>query len=435
MNKQIAAARRLSISSLIAFGLCALASSQDNAGQKPAPLPTPTTKPAATPAAENDESANKGKQETPKFLRYVRAVDSGAKVRNIYDAQGVVVLEVPPQGLLAVHGERNGWLEVEAPGGFSVWVFGEYLVPSTDTGVLQVKGTSIRMRPLPSSGPESLPLRQTLNNNDKVKTIGRKDPSRPLAEDWVNVWTPPGTHAWVAANETRALDSGADGSALWAKAVLDARQSTTREAVATPAAKTQDTTPDSKETTTALADAEAALTRERNVEQQGGVPNYASARESYEKVLAANPTGASADVARDRIALCKVYEEAYSLRNTLQQQRAALEATLKNRDEQMARAAKRGVFDGRYDVRGWVEKVTLPGQDAPVYRVRWAGDQMAEVVCTTGRYELADYVDYEVGINGRELRGPLGGPTPALTRPRELDIARLEVISGRRSVK
>jgi hypothetical protein len=422
MNKPIAAARRISSSTFATLALATLALAQ-TAGQTP--LPTPKTQPAANPPAKP------AAQEAPKFLRYVRAVDGGAKVRNIYDAQGVVVLEVPPQGLLAVHGERSGWLEVESPGGFSVWVFGEFLVPTSDAGTLQVKGSDVRMRPLPSSGPESLPLRQLLGGGDKLRTIGRKDASKPLAEDWVNVWSPPGTHAWVAATETRALGAGDDGAALWSKAVLDARQSTTREAVAPPVAKTNGDKPDTKEVTTALADAEAALAHERKVEEQGGVPNYASAREGYEKVLAAAPAGSSAEVARDRIGLCKAYEEAYSLRNTLQQQRAALEATLKKRDDDMARAAKRGVFDGRYDVRGWVEKRMLPGDDIPIYLVRWAGDQTAEVVCTSGRYDLALFVDFEIGVNGRELRGPISGPTPALTRPRELDISRIEVISGR----
>ena len=418
MNKPIAVGRRIPLSTLATLALATFTFAQT-------PLPTPASQPAANPPAKP------AAQEAPKFLRYVRAVDAGARVRNIYDAQGVVVLEVPPQGLLAVHGERSGWLEVEAPGGFSVWVFGEYLVTTPDTGTLQVKGNDIRMRPMPSSGPESLPLRQLLGSGDKLRTIGRKDASKPLAEDWVNVWSPPGTHAWVAANETRALAAGEDGAALWSKSVVDARQGSTREAAAPTTTKTSDGKPDGKEVTTALADAEAALARERKVEAGGGVPNYAAAREGYEKVLAAAPTGSSADVARDRIGLCKAYEEAYSLRNTLQQQRAALEATLKKRDEDMARAAKRGVFDGRYDVRGWVEKRMLPGDDIPIYIVRWAGDQTAEVVCTTGRYDLALFVDYEIGINGRELRGPISGPTPQLTRPRELDISRIEVISGR----
>ena len=430
MNKHIVNARRISFHSLTGLALATAALSQT-----PTPaIPTPAAPPAATGTAA--APAKDAAQESQKFMRYVRASDAGAKVRNIYDAQGVVVLAAPPQGLLAVHGERSGWLEVEAAGGFSVWIFGEYVVPTSDTGVLQVKGNGVHMRPMPSSGPESLPLRHLLANGDRVRSIGRNDVAKPLAEDWVNVWSPPGTHAWVAASETLPLAAGTDGAALWAKAVLDARQATTREAGAVAPAKQTGDKLDSKEVTTALADAEAALTRERRVEEQGGVPNYALVREGYEAVLAKTglagaPTGSSADLARDRIGLCKAYEEAYSLRSTLQQQRSALDATLKKRDEDMARAAKRGVFDGRYDVRGWVEKRMLPGQDAPIYIVRWGGDQTAEVVCTTGRYDLAVFVDFEIGVNGRELRGAISGPTSALTRPRELDASRVEVISGR----
>jgi hypothetical protein len=72
----------------------------------------------------------------------------------------------------------------------------------------------------------------------------------------------------------------------------------------------------------------------------------------------------------------------------------------------------------------------LPGNQ-PIYIARWAGDPNAELVCTSGRYDLAQYLDFEIGINGREVRGPVSATNPNLARPRQLDVTRIEVLAGR----
>ena len=389
--------------------------------------------PIATPSAPAPRA-----QETPKFLRYVRAGANGAKVRNIYDAQGVVLLDAAPQALFAVHSERGSWLEVEAPGGFSVWVFGEFVQPTGTPGVLQISAADVRMRPLPSSGPESLPLRQLLGLGQRVQLKARKDLSKPLGEDWVNVWSPAGTRAWVAASEVEPVPSGTDGPALWATACVEARKAVgaagATEASAT-APKVEAGKLDSKDVSKALADAERALTAERAKEEQGGKPDYAAPRAAFEAVLALQPSAATAELVRGRVELCKGYEEGYALRSELEQQRVALDAALKKRQEDMEKASKRGVFEGRFDARGWLERVDMPGESHAIYLIRWAGESTAELVCTTGRFDLDDFVDVEIGIVGRELRGVLRGPSAALTRPREIDVARIEVISGRKALK
>ena len=177
------------------------------------------------------------------------------------------------------------------------------------------------------------------------------------------------------------------------------------------------------------------LTVERNKEAQGVTPDYSAARAAFEGVLALKPSAATADLVRGRIELCKGYAEGFVLRGDLEQQRQALDAALRKRQDEMDKAAKRGVFEGRFDVRGTLERVDMQGESHPLYFVRWAGEASAELVCTTGRFDLDDFVGSEIGIVGRELRGVIRGTTAALTRPREIDIARIEIIAARKTTK
>ena len=78
--------------------------------QQGSPLPNPAntgtaktpTASSATGASASGTASATATQETPKFLRYVRAASGGAKVRNIYDAQGVSIAELEAGTVLAV---------------------------------------------------------------------------------------------------------------------------------------------------------------------------------------------------------------------------------------------------------------------------------------------------------------------------------------------
>lgn len=425
-----------------AFSFTVLACAAGFAGaQGNAPIPTPAAQapakaPASAPAAT--PAANPGVAQTPsdasKFLRFVRAAAGGAKVRNIYDAQGVTISEVEAGGLLAVHGERSGWLDVESPGGFSVWVFGEYLVPTSEPGVLQVGGSDVRMRPLPSPGAESLPLRQLLSNGQRVRLIARKDMSKPLAEDWVNVWSPPGTRGWVPATETEALAAGVDGAAQWAAAVTTARKSL-GSAKPLPANSPGETggalaQGDSAAVSEALEKAEKQLSAERAKQERGVAPDYDAARTAYEAVLALGPGESTTKLVKDRIELCTAFADGVKLSAELEAQKQSIDAALRKRQEEMQRAAGRGVFEGRFDGRGFVERVQVPGEPKPVYLVRFGGDLLAELQCSQGRYNLGDFVGCEVGYNGREVRGAIKSTNQAMNRPRAIDVARIEVLTS-----
>ncbi|MCY3004269.1 MAG: SH3 domain-containing protein [Planctomycetota bacterium] len=415
-----------------------------------APIPTPGANAGAAPAAQNNntpavnnaaannnaagQAGASNSAETPKFLRFVRAGANGAKLRNIYDEQGVALSELSAGALLAVHGERAGWLDVEIPGGFPVWVFGEYLTPTSESGMLQVSGNDVRMRPKPSSGADSLPLRQLLARGTKVKMLGRNDMSKPLGEDWVRVTAPAGTRGWVATGQTEALAAGTDGATQWAAAVTAARAAAaSAPAIATDGANSGGGSIAANETgnvTSALAAADKALAAERAKQERGEAANYDAVKKSYEDVLALNPAPSTAELVKERIELCAAYADGLRLSAELQNQKASIDAALRRRQEDMEKAAKSQPFDGRFDGRGFVETARLPGSDKPIYLVRFSGVAVAELQCSSGRFNLADFVGCEIGFNGREVRGGIASTNSALARPHAIDLARLEILTA-----
>jgi len=157
--------------------------------------------------------------------KYVRAADTGGKLRNLASPAGEVVLDAKPGTLLAVRSERNGWLEVEPASGMKVWIYGTYLKKSNTPGVAEVSANSVRMRPLPSSDEKSFPLPMKLDRGERVRVIGRADATKPIGEDWVHVWSPAGATAWIAATETKPLASGEDARAAWANDLKESQAS------------------------------------------------------------------------------------------------------------------------------------------------------------------------------------------------------------------
>lgn len=386
------------------------------------------------------------RQDGQELLRYVRVGTGGAKVQNLNDPQAETLLELPAGSVLAVHSERANWMNVEVPGGFKVWVWGEFLEPTEEFGVLKVTASDLRMRPLPSSGIESYPIEQRLGRGQKLRMIGRKDESLPMARDWVQVWSPPGARAWVRADATTALAAGDNGSALWAAAIasaLDARKpapvttSAAAKAAASSAAapkaggaQAQPATAGAQNVAEALRQANSMLAAERKVDQDGGSPNYAAVIAAYEAVLALEPKGPSADVAQGRIETAKLLADAHQLKDELQTERAEREAKLAVARREMELAKSRDAFFGRFEARGWIEQRRLPGRSEPVWMLSWSGKDVAEVVCHSGRYDLSVFKDHELGINGRTLRGAVEASS-GVPRPMQIDVSRIEVLAGR----
>jgi hypothetical protein len=369
-------------------------------------------------------------ENAPKLLRYVRAGPNGAKARNLQDPQGLVVLELAPASLVAVYQDHGEWLEAEVPGGFEVWVFGQYVKASSEAGVLEITGNGVQQRPIPSSGNESYPLTPSLVRGERVRLITRHDASKPLAEDWVKVYSPPGVRAFVAKSETEPLPQGTDGAALWAQAAMDAKKklpAATGAIGAGTAVTAGASTTGSQSAIDLLHQADQMLARERTQAK----PDYEAVRAAYTDVLKVTKDGATADLARRGLAEVDARIEALRIQNELEQERLRRDTELARRQDALNKANQtQDVYAGRFDSRGWIEKRAVPGA-APTYVVRWGGDQVAALVCNSGRYDLAVFAGYEVGVNGRELKAALSGDSTHPSQPRLLDVARIEVLAGR----
>ncbi|HUR26947.1 MAG TPA: hypothetical protein VM509_02065 [Planctomycetota bacterium] len=397
-----------------------------------------------TPSATQRSTPTAGSptKEKAKYLRYLRVKSGGAHARNLGDANGVSIATLSAGTLVAVYDELGDWLECEVPGGFEIWVYGKYVKASSEAGVLEITASDVRARPLPSGGSESYPLRPNLARGDRVRLITRNDSSKPLAEDWVKVYSPPGVRGFVVASECEALDSGADGASSWATAVLEARKRT--PAIAIPAASgtgaapggpsvpgaggaaiVGDLTP--QQAIEVLKNADSALARER----ASATPDYEPVKEQYQLVLASVKEGATHDLAQRGLHEIEILAEVASLKalteaegNRMRQENLARQEAfdkIKNNND---------LYAGRFMTRGWVEKRALPGQ-APTYLLRWGGDHVAEIQCNSGRYDLESFSGYEVGVNGEEKRAYTAGDISHVAVPRLVNAERIEVLSGK----
>jgi hypothetical protein len=248
----------------------------------------------------------------------------------------------------------------------------------------------------------------------------------------VQVWSPPGARAWVRSAETTNLAAGADGVKLWSAAVSAAGSRPISDVGVTPASapaakKAQETA----DVSALLTKADALLASERKKDEEGAVPNYSVVVTAYDEILAAVESGPTADLAKSRKQLVESYADAYQIRAELEQQRTALEAAARQREVERNAARKRDALADRFEARGWLVQREVSGGGDPVWMLQWSGGDVAEVLCDSGRYDLTVFQDFELGVAGRVVRGPMVGAGEVDVRPRQIDITRIEVISGR----
>lgn len=391
-------------------------------------------------------------------LRYVRAKDSGAKLFNLADKTSIVVGNVPAKGLLEVYGDNAGYLSVDTPGGMEVWVYGQYVHTTSVPGIVEVNGNGVFMRPLPKSDESSYPLQQQLHKGDRLRVIGRNDAAKPLAEDWVKVVSPAGTRAWVPTDDTVAVDPKEDVRTAWAAAVKSANAArpaydlTTGQAAKTAAvggAAAAAAEPNGAEQRNvawagaenqkaeagkgAPADASfASAERLYEAARTSPTPNWPGVRAAYQGYLEKNPNGTFSDKARLQLQKIDLHEEIVRIQNesargdsTRGERLAAAQARL---------AAANQIDDplwGRYQSRGWIVREQPVAADAPRFVVYWAGRAQAEIVCSSGRYDLSKFANYEVGVSGALLRQAVSGTDSTGARPARIDATKIEVLGAR----
>ena len=380
--------------------------------------------------------------------RYVRAAEGGAHVRNFADAQGLSVRELPEGALMRVHSEQKllagkSFLEVSVPDGLRVWVYGEYLEPVGEDGLMRVTTTSVNMRPNPGTSVANLPIGSKLDRGDLVRSIGRSDPGRPLGEDWVEIHSPADARGWVALEETVPAPDVDAARADWERAEREAAARPPSTATPEPepaeprdggapptataeSARASSATPaDAGSARERLAAADRAFDEARDSEAADWTP----VRDAYRRVLDASPDTTTAELARRRLEEVEVLSEFAALREEIAGERTQREEKLADIEREMevsdlARTPNWGRFHGR----GWLERREEAGR--PVYRIVFAGEPVAHVVCTSGRYDLSVFEGFEIGVMGSGLRTTPGVEGVGGGEGGVLDVHKIEVISG-----
>jgi hypothetical protein len=277
-----------------------------------------------------------------------------------------------------------------------------------------------------------------------VRLVGRANLSSPIGEDWLRISAPPGTRAWVMASDTTPLAANEDARALWAAAVKSAQASAkpfdpailgaaslgAASAAASPsvsgssAASATSGSPAAAQT--ALAEAEKRMAEAR----ASAAPDFSAARAAYERVIEESPKSAAADTARLRLEEIAARQDILKIRAEAEAAEGKRQAELAKADARLREASvSQDPNWGRFQARGWLERDAQPGAP-PRYVVRWGGKTVAEVVCTSGRYDLSAFESYEVGLMGVTLRGAIAQEGGA-GDPVKFDATRIEVISGR----
>jgi hypothetical protein len=377
--------------------------------------------------------------------RYARVSAAGARVLNLNDANAAEVHRPSKGSLLAVYRETDAWLEVEAPGGFAVWVFGRFLGETAEPDVYRVNGDGVNLRPQPSRGVTNFPLGQQLYTGDQVRVIERADPTLPLKEDWVRIWSPPGVRGWIARDAVSDLAPGEEGAALWktalaglpsAPARADAARlakeaaagAQGRDGASSTAANSPAPAPERSAETKAFDGAlDAAVTRMED-ERNRPEPDWSSVRALFTEAERQAPTGAERLQVRQGLQTLAALEEASALRARLEQEKVnRAEAVHRERDRVQAESREKDPLGGVFLARGGLERRIEGVGDAQSkrYFLRFGTGVGAEIVCVSGRYDLDLYVGYQIGVRGLEI-APASGESP-----RQIEVSRLEV-TGRR---
>jgi len=352
-------------------------------------------------------------------LRYGRIGTEGVSVFNLADDKGKEVARPAKGQLVAVYKEHQaGWLEIEVPGGYAVWVFGSYLKPTDQSGVYEVTANAVNLRPAPSNDVTNFPLPQRLQAGDKVRAIEPLDPAKPLTETWMRIWSPSGVHACVKSSAVEPLTAGEDGSALWKEALKTLPAAPLARAGAPRPSEPSEGERRESEARAALEEARAELERERAKE----TPDYAAVESALNAVVARG--GAVAVEARAELRNVSLLREAAALKADLEREKSRRsEETLRAQQDVWDRSREKDPLGTVFTARGVVERRT--GTDGVShFFLRFGGETNCELLCSSGRYDLSTFAGVEVGVHGLQ----------AASRTTEVptyEVNRLEVIAVR----
>lgn len=368
----------------------------------------------------------------------------GAVARSFPDRNASAIVELEEGTLLKVLETSEGsrpFHRCSVAGGVQVWVHGKYLAETGTPGVLAVTGDRLNMRPMPSSSPSSMPLPDRLDLGERLEQVSRADATKPLSEDWVRVWAPRTASVWIEASTTRAAASAAEAakafgraqrrlpSAPAAAAEPKAPKASTKPTVETPSAPQQPAKPGAR---AALQRADELFDAAKGKGAADAATWQAVASAYAEAAKLAGEGSPIATVANLQAERAQLRVELVSLSGDLSdreaQRRARIEQLL---DERRQLELSKSLHWGRFDGRGYVRAERVAGQPTRWF-LWWAGERCAEIVSGDGRYDLARFEGYQVGIVGSQRRA-YTPPTLDMDEQLQLfDLRTIEVIAGGR---
>jgi len=365
-------------------------------------------------AGAAQEAQEKGGREEP--LRYVRVSVEGAQILNLADDKGIPVAKPAPGALLAVFEELEaGWVSVEAPGGFSVWVFGKYLRAVGEGDIYEVTRNAVNIRPRPASDVTNFPMPQRLHAGDRVRMIAQLEPDKPLTETWANIWSPPGVRGWLRTSATEPLGTAESGGALWGEALI------VMPAVVAPVeAKSAPQVTLDEQSRKELERARGMLAEERVRPE----PNFAPVRAVLEALIEDVPDGPVAGSARQELSLVGSLEEANALRIELEAVRAERAEDLRRqRADVLAAGRAKDPLGASFLARGALVR-RIGSDGVPRYVLMFGGRPQGELFCTSRRYDFDMFAGFEIGVQGLDYA--IGS-----TDLPGIDVTRIEVIARR----
>ncbi len=136
-------------------------------------------------------------------------VAEGAQVRSFHHQEMPLLAELEAGSLVKVVAKREPWARIQVPGGFTVWVWADYVDVEGEQGTLNA--SHVRARPLPSTSKASYPVGQ-FAQGDVVWVLAEQ-------EGWLQVRAPESLGAWVQLESLQTLaDTPADWDSKWSAA-------------------------------------------------------------------------------------------------------------------------------------------------------------------------------------------------------------------------
>jgi SH3-like domain-containing protein len=391
--------RRLVAAAAVWLAACSLLAAQE--GQKPAEPPpagtpapptgaTPPATPPAAPAVANAPST----QPT-----YGKIVAEQARLRCWSGAVAeppVFEETLTKDQVVAVGRSENGFRAVLLPLGPLGYVSRKFTDASPD-GRVKTKGTKVAFRYRPRSS--EAPVAQ-LADGTELHVVGEQD-------DWYRVRVP-GIEAWVAEAEIHVGDQAEAALAIQYAELQSRHEAEVKARLDAVAAKAARAAQDEVDLAAVQVVQDAYLKEmQKPLSEQQFDPLY-TALDKLAATLATDSAGRSAIDA---------------LRKRMDTQRWIAEATVavnqKPPQPNVPPPEKKDTLE-RFQSIGWLRyegRLAGPG----IYYLEKGGQRQYLLSCNTGRYDLALFVDCEVGVVGPRRR-------PQADSLSVLDVERIEVL-------